>query len=489
MANPLSPSLVAAIAKRLIAPESTAQGGLTALRDMSRQARLNQQLVPGPRGELYMFPADASQGERATWEPMREMLLDAFGVPKGRMPTRKAADSSRLMEQMQDAAFPRSRMTAPTVDAFAAQLSPQGNRLEAASAWGASSEPDLAFLNKLIGGRGTGYEHLSNVLSGPLLPDASQVFFTPLSGARDFYKQKFGARFLSPDEAAGELDLDRAIRSVHQSGNASDLGVGIINRAEGGPVHLQAGGNDFRTPKHAGMSHTFSSAGEPYVNKYGTEMVPEKGANGKYYLRESAGVEAPMIDPMDPWMIPKTAPLSIIKKLAQMAKAVPESIAHGAQEFARASAPAYVKEEPLRRLMFRGRSDAGVQDNPSLFLAADKDHATYYANRRAAEVGGEPVVDSYLVNPFDGTDYGHGAPSDRFNDFQISVSRAKKLPLEDASLVRTDKVSPDLVRKADGGSVDRSPRIYTPTDGSPTTTGTRGLHDILQAMKEYHANA
>lgn len=46
-----------------------------------------------------------------------------------------------------------------------------------------------------------------------------------------------------------------------------------------------------------------------------------------------------------------------------------------------------------------------------------------------------------------------------------------------------------IVEKADGGSVDRSPRIYTPTDGSPTTTGTRGLHDILQAMKEYHANA
>ena len=262
---------------------------------------------------------------------------------------------------------------------------------------------------------------------------------------------------------------------------------------DGGVARLGKGGNDFRTPKHLGMSHTFSSAGEPYVNKYGTEMVPEKGANGKYYLRESAGVEAPLLDPMDPWMIPKTAPLSVVKKLAQMAKAVPESIAHGAQEFARASAPAYVKEEPLRRLMFRGRSDAGVQDNPSLFLAADKDHATYYANRRAAEVGGEPVVDSYLVNPFDGTDYGHGAPSDRFNDFQILVSRAKQLPLEDASLVRTDKVSPDLVRKADGGSVDRSPRIYTPTDGPPTTTGTRGLtrglHDILQAMKEYHANA
>lgn len=239
MAGLFPPSITAAIAKRLIAPEAVGQGALTALRDTSRQGRIAQQMVRGPNGELYMFPAEATLAERAAHDPIREMLLSSFGIPKGRMPTRKAADSARLMEQMQDAAFPRSRMASPVVDAFSAQLSPQGRRLEAASAWGASSEPDLAFLNKLIGDRGTGYEHLSNVLAGPLLPDANQVFFTPLAGARDFYAKKFGARFLSPDEAAGELDLDRALGSVGQRHNAADLGVGIINRARGGLARMK----------------------------------------------------------------------------------------------------------------------------------------------------------------------------------------------------------------------------------------------------------
>jgi hypothetical protein len=147
---------------------------------------------------------------------------------------------------------------------------------------------------------------------------------------------------------ATKVRVGDSVGNLYESPSMMDfLGVGRVKDlpqgyGKGGPVKIGAGGNDFRTPKHAGMSHTFSSAGEPYRDKYGTEMTSVKGENGKYYLRENAGVEAPLLDPMDPFLIPKTAPVSVMRKIAQMARAIPESITHGAQEFARAASPAYV---------------------------------------------------------------------------------------------------------------------------------------------------
>lgn len=237
-------SIADAVAKHLIAPLAARQGALSLLRDTSRQSRLAEQVVRGPKGELYMFPGGASLAERAAWDPMRELVNDTFSLRKGVMPDRKTADSARLADTIVQGAMPRNRAMPVTMDALAASLNDPGTRMQAASTWGATNNPGKAFLYDLVGDPktpGAGYEHLRDVLSGPLMPDADQVLFTPLPGVRDFYKKRFGADYIHPNDIASDPDLDRLLRGLGQHFNADDLGVGVIKRAQGGLVRCHCG--------------------------------------------------------------------------------------------------------------------------------------------------------------------------------------------------------------------------------------------------------
>ena len=443
----------------------------------------------------------------------------------------------------------------------------------------AKAHPDLVTIRQL--GRNT---DINPMAEGAMTDQQLRRITEMIQGMQDLNP----STAVRVGDSVGNLYKSPSMMEFLGAERVKDLPQGWKN---GGVAHLGAGGNDFRTPKHAGMSHTFSSAGEPYVNKYGTEMVPEKGANGKYYLRESAGVEAPLLDPLDPFLIPKSAPLSIVKKLAQMAKAVPESIAHGAQEFVRAAAPAYVVP-PSRKLSEMARSSLDGIDPVQLaaleaYIKNQAPFKPHIAKQRAAleyavangdlsadqagnivatraslndlldspltlsgplyrgmnmtpgevrqmrVLGGEGPASfsseelqaKLFTKPTDGkqrtliTAYPDSIQNTRGialpNGFG-SADHEKEVILHPSTrvvvergpkIVSDDEVSDlhkfegffdnnvpyDVGSWADGGSVDRSPRTYTPTDGSPTTTGTRGLtrglHDILQAMKEYHANA
>lgn len=54
------------------------------------------------------------------------------------------------------------------------------------------------------------------------------------------------------------------------------------------------------------MTHARSYT-TPITDKYGVELIPTLGENGKYYLREAA-LETPLLDPLDPFLLPKTLP-------------------------------------------------------------------------------------------------------------------------------------------------------------------------------------
>lgn len=313
MAGPLSPSLLGAAAKRLIAPEAARQGALNLLRDTARQGRVAQQVIRGPRGEMYLFPSESTQAERATWDPIREAIDRTFLLEKGRMPDRKTADSSRLADAIQRSALPRSRSMPATIDALSARLDSPGTRADAVSAWSTTGNPNLMFLNDLVANPkvpGAGYQLLKDNLEGPLMPDASQVIFTPLAGARDFYKNKFGARLLTPQEAVTDPAYARAIGELGQHQNLDDLGLGVIERAEGGVVRMGEGGSP-----GANMTEWNGDRGMS-LNEWAQKMLPSPTWNKK--AQEDVGTEA------------LTSSLPVGKIAAWIGKALPSAAVAGA---------------------------------------------------------------------------------------------------------------------------------------------------------------
>lgn len=91
------------------------------------------------------------------------------------------------------------------------------------------------------------------------------------------------------------------------------------------------------------------------------------------------------------------------------------------------------KEAPKEQKMLMGvyRGYAGnPAEEATLFATPQKRVADYYAQKRAAQTGGEPHVERLLVDPFAGQQYGHSIPIDKFNR-EVVVTRARKLKPED----------------------------------------------------------
>lgn len=255
MTQLLPPSLVAALSKRLISPEylrqASAQSPLALLRDMSRQARAGVQTVRGPRGEVYMFPTESTLTERAAWEPLREAVEEGIvrgpdrqAKLSGELASSKARDSARLANAIIDGALPRKRLISPVFDVLSLNMDDAG-RARAAATYAAPSttgHPGAGILYDLSadpGYRGGGYDLLRANLDGPMLPDASEFWFTPLPGAKKFYTHKFGMKYMDPYEALSDPDVSEAFRAVGGTDNVKDLGVGVIRRAAGGLAQMR----------------------------------------------------------------------------------------------------------------------------------------------------------------------------------------------------------------------------------------------------------
>lgn len=119
----------------------------------------------------------------------------------------------------------------------------------------------------------------------------------------------------------------------------------------------------------------------------------------------------------------------VVGGVVKPAKAAARSVAELAEKYL---APA-VKEAPKEQKMLMGvyRGYAGnPAEEAALFATPQKRVADYYAQKRAAQTGGEPHVERLLVDPFAGRQYGHSIPIDKFNR-EVTVTRARKLKPED----------------------------------------------------------
>ncbi len=237
--------LLNAVTKGLIARKATAQGALDVLRDNTAQARAAAQFVRGPAGEFYMFPSQASQTQRASWDPVRSAISNTMSVGPGRMPTRKAADAARVSGQLVERGLARSRLMPADMDVVAMRFNDSAGMNAVAGLGGeeATGNATRAFLYDLAANpkaSGEGYRLLKNVLEGPALPNSDQLLFTPLPGAKQFYRDKFGMIFVEPDEWFEDDAIRSVIQKLGQEDNALELGVGVIKRKCGGLVSLGA---------------------------------------------------------------------------------------------------------------------------------------------------------------------------------------------------------------------------------------------------------
>ena len=112
------------------------------------------------------------------------------------------------------------------------------------------------------------------------------------------------------------------------------------------------------------------------------------------------------------------------------------------------------KEVPEQKMMmgvYRGYTGE-LADDPSLSATPQRKVAEYYANRRAAERGGDPHVEMLMVDPFAGRQYGLAIPIDKYNR-DVTVTKARELKPEDV------KARTQLKKK--GGRVHISDNLDT----------------------------
>lgn len=186
-------------------------------------------------GTLLNFPSTVRVASR----PVREELANGLLAPAmAAAPSSKAADAFRLARRTVDEAFPTTKVQGSHFDLVARP--PDSTAIAALQGPQATGDASTAFLNDLVANperKGAGSALLSSILRNQdVLPTSKQVLFTPLQGAKDFYKNKFGAYLMSPDEALSDPYIKQMLEKLGETGNASDLGVGIIQRAEGGSV-------------------------------------------------------------------------------------------------------------------------------------------------------------------------------------------------------------------------------------------------------------
>ncbi len=227
-----------AVARKLIDPRAARQETLS-LRDAASEGRSALQAVRGPNNELYYFPTSTDRSDRAAWEPLRQAVQRGMYVEKGRMPTRKASDADRLSRKVIEGGFPRNKVIDPEMDIVSVKMDDPGRRAQAVAGWGETIDPRSAFLHDLAAdpkAKGAGYALMKQSMEGPMLPEAERILFTPLGGARNFYREKFGAELLTPEEAFSDPALRDIIGKLGQHENVGDLGLGIVHRQQGGSV-------------------------------------------------------------------------------------------------------------------------------------------------------------------------------------------------------------------------------------------------------------
>jgi len=133
--------------------------------------------------------------------------------------------------------------------------------------------------------------------------------------------------------------------------------------------------------------------------------------------------------------------------LAAIAKLITREAPSEAEAAALILARSQAPEQKMLQGIYRGY--AGEFETPEkLFAANQKQMADYYAQRRAAETGGDPHVDMLLIDPNVGLQYRLHPPGAR------EMSRVRKLP---KSAVR-DSVN----LYADGGLANLSTKYNQP---------------------------
>lgn len=296
----LSASVIEAVRKGLISKNAVMQMALAGTRTPnSAIGRVSQQIVQGPRGEMYMFPSQANMAERSSWDPVRSLInrgmvlpvksgevaaslpvsetrsglqSDLFQAPRpstrslGPRLQAKSEDASRLAQTIRESALPQSRSMPVMHESLAMKLNPEGSAAESAASLSGPETTGLkttGFLHDLAAdprAQGSGYDLLKAVLEGPLYPDVDRLIFTPLTGARDFYKKKFGARLLTPQDSVSDTELAAAMGRMGQHQNVADLGLGIIERKEGGEVKIDNSSSVMDGPTYTDLANKLGNS-------------------------------------------------------------------------------------------------------------------------------------------------------------------------------------------------------------------------------------
>jgi hypothetical protein len=108
---------------------------------------------------------------------------------------------------------------------------------------------------------------------------------------------------------------------------------------------------------------------------------------------------------------------------------------------------------PLKLLQMVYRGHNGAPNAERIFATPQRSIAEYYANKRVAQHGGYPAVESLLIDPFAGERYGHSIPLDDLNR-EVRMTRAVELRPE------------DIVEKYAKGGLAKYPQPYTHTRSS-----------------------
>lgn len=249
-------------------------GGKPAAYEKGLQAA-EQVMVKGPGGEYYTFPKEIAQqyplDSPAIWSYIRRLIDEGQVNPvldmrTGEIPYQQVAKAQKAMDlaqRVKEAGLPRKgSFRDPEFDALALKLNAPGTKADAVAALSGpqTTGEKSMFLHDLAASDvpGAGGHLLRSLLKGPLFDDAGEVVFTPINtdDTMNFYR-KFGMRYLSPSEAATDPRISELMKRLDETRNAKDLGVGVIQRAEGGLVKTDRSGS---LPDHGVQQKEFEKS-------------------------------------------------------------------------------------------------------------------------------------------------------------------------------------------------------------------------------------
>lgn len=161
---------------------------------------------------------------------------------------------------------------------------------------------------------------------------------------------------------------------------------------------------------------------------------------------------------------------------------------------------AYLAGGGVAKKMFQQlyRGYAGEPGKEEIFASPQRKVAEYYANKRAAQTGGEPGVEAVQVDPFAGKQYGHSLPIDEFNR-DVVITQARKLSPLDVLTPKPNKFADynmAIIRQAEEGRKKREQmqknlsdwyqtqsQIHT-VPRPPVNVGS-GIADLADKMEAY----